>query len=156
MTTSAYYSGPKILQRLREGPLGVHIDIYAAKLLEEGHCRQSAWRSLRVVCDFSHWLAYKRLDLQDVNEEAVEQYEKFRLRYRCPFVSDHSALRRLLAALREKEIIAPRLAIVLSTLDQIAEDFYQYLSLKRGLARVTITRHIPIVRRFLHERCAAG
>lgn len=156
MSTSAYYSGPKILQRLREGPLGVHIDIYAAKLLEEGHCRQSAWRSLRVVCDFSHWLARKRLDLQDVNEETVKQYERFRLRCRCPFVSDHSALRRLLAVLREKDIIAPRPPIVLGTLDQIAEDFYQHLSQKRGLARVTITRHIPIVRQFLHERCAAG
>ncbi|WP_211455437.1 site-specific integrase [Collimonas antrihumi] len=156
MTTSAYYSGPKILQRLHEGPLGVHIDIYAAKLLKEGHCQQSAWRSLRVVCDFSHWLARKRLDLHDLDEQTVKQYERFRLRYRCPFVSDHSALQRLLTVLRENDAIAPRPTVVLSQLDQIVEDFDRYLSLQCGLARVTITRHIPVVRRFLHERCAGG
>lgn len=156
MTTSAYYSGPKILKRLHEGPLGVYIDVYAAKLLEEGHCRQSAWRSLRVVCDFSHWLARKRLDLHDLNEQTVEQYERFRLRYRCPFVSDHSALQRLLAVLREKDAISPRPAVVLNVLDQIEEDFNRYLSQQCGIARTTISRHIPIVRRFLQEQCAEG
>ena len=57
MTIEAYYDSPKMLKRLHEGPLGVHIDLFAARLLREGHRRQGAWRNLRVACDFSHWLA---------------------------------------------------------------------------------------------------
>lgn len=67
MTIEAYYDSPKMLKRLHEGPLGVHIDLFAARLLREGHCRQGAWRNLRVACYFSHWLASKRLELDDIN-----------------------------------------------------------------------------------------
>ena len=74
MTIEAYYDSPKMLKRLHEGPLGVHIDLFAARLLREGHCRQSAWRNLRVACDFSHWLAHKRLGLRDINEQSIDKY----------------------------------------------------------------------------------
>ena len=85
MSTSAYYKNPRMLQRLHEGPLGIHIDLFAKQLLEEGHCIQGAWRNLRVVCDFSHWLADKQLSLHELDERIVEQYLKFRLRYRNLF-----------------------------------------------------------------------
>ena len=39
MATSAYFNSGKMLQRLHEGPLGSHIDLYSAHLLKEGHCR---------------------------------------------------------------------------------------------------------------------
>lgn len=35
MTIEAYYDSPKMLKRLHEGPLGVHIDLFAARLLRE-------------------------------------------------------------------------------------------------------------------------
>src|ERR1035437_6778906 len=100
MATSAYFNSGKMLQRLHEGPLGSHIDLYAARLLKEGHCRQSAWRCLRVVSDFSHWLERKRIGLGEVDERTVERYQEFRLRNRCPFLSDKPALDRLLTVLR--------------------------------------------------------
>lgn len=156
MTTTAYVTRAKMQQRLHEGPLGVHIDLYAAQLLKEGHCRQSAWRSLRVVCDFSHWLARKRLGLGDVNERTLARYQQFRARYRCPFLSDRPALSRLLAVLRGVGAIAPRPPVVLSPHEQIEEEFQRYLFQERGLARVSIIRHLPVVRRFLRERCTGG
>jgi hypothetical protein len=91
MTTSAYITHPKNLRRLHEGPLGRHLDAFAARLLKEGHCQQSAWRNLRVVGDYSRWLARKGLQLSDVNERTVEQYQRFRQRYRHPFLSDRPA-----------------------------------------------------------------
>ncbi len=36
MTTTAYFRYSKVLRRVHEGPLGVHIDTYAARLLREG------------------------------------------------------------------------------------------------------------------------
>ena len=44
MTTTAYFRYSKVLRRVHEGPLGVHIDIYTARLLREGHCYQSGAR----------------------------------------------------------------------------------------------------------------
>src|ERR1035441_9377284 len=85
MTINAYVTTPKLQRRLHEGPLGIHIDLYAAQLLKEGHCRQSAWRCLRVVSDFSHWLDRKHISLAEVDEQIVERYQEFRLRNRCPF-----------------------------------------------------------------------
>jgi site-specific recombinase XerD len=156
MTTNAYITRAKIRLHLQEGPLGVHIDQYAAQLLKEGHCRQSAWRSLRVVGDFSHWLHRKRLGLDDVDERTVDRYQQFRSRYRCPFMSDRPALLRLLAMLREIAAIAPKAPIVIGPLEQIEADFAQYLLQERGLARVSVVRHVPVVRQFLRERCAGG
>lgn len=58
--------------------MGVHIDLYAAQLLQEGYSRQSARHNIRVICDFSHWLARQRLGLEDLDEQTVDQYQQFR------------------------------------------------------------------------------
>lgn len=156
MTTSAYLTDRKTLRRLHEGPLGPHLNAFAARLLQEGHCRQSAWRNLRVVGDYSRWLADKGLRLCDVNERTVERYQRFRQRCRCPFLSDRPALLRLLAVLRERSLIAPALRTVRTELEQIEDDFEEYLSRERGLRSVTIIRHRPPLRLFLHETCRLG
>lgn len=156
MTTSAYFSKAKLLQRLHEGPLGIHIDMYAARLQQEGHCRQSGWRCLRVVGDYSRWLARRQLSLSDVDERTVDQYQRFRSRYRCPFLSDRPALNRLLSVLRGIGAIPEKPPVALGLHEQVEQDFQRYLSQECGLAPVSIIRHIPSVRRFLRERCPGG
>jgi hypothetical protein len=127
MATSAYFNSSKMLRRLHVEPLGGHIDLYSARLLKEGHCRQSACRCLRVVGDFSRWLAGKQLGLRDVDEGMVAQYQAFRVRHRRPFASDQPALNRLLVVLREVGAIAQKAPIGLTPHEQIFEDFRQYL-----------------------------
>jgi site-specific recombinase XerD len=156
MTTTAYFNRPNMLRRLHEGPLGVHIDLFAARLLKEGHCRQSAWRNLRVVSDFSRWLARRRIAVESLDEKIVERYQRFRARCRCPFLSDRPALDRLLSVLREIDVIAPQRPVTLSPHEQIEEDFKRYLLQDGGFARRTIISHLPTLRRFLTERCANG
>ena len=153
MTINAYVTTPKLQRRLHGGPLGVHIDLYAARLLKEGHCRQSAWRCLRVVSDFSHWLERKRIGLGEVDERTVERYQEFRLRNRCPFLSDKPALDRLLTVLRGIDAIRPKRPAVISPGDLIFGQFRRYLAQERGLASGTISRHELVVRRFVRERC---
>lgn len=116
MATIAYFKRPKMLQRLDAGPLGIHIDLFAARLLEDGHCQQSAWRNLRVVSDFSHWLARRQLNVDDLDERVVNRYQQFRARYRFPFSSDRPTLIRLLCVLREIDVIAPHGRLVESHL----------------------------------------
>jgi len=154
MSTEKYYSNPKMLRRMHEGPLGSYIDLFADRLHKEGHCRQSAWRNLRVVCDLSHWLARKHLGLGDLDEGIVDQYQRFRSRYRCPLASDRRALLRLLSVLRGAGVIALKCPTTMGRLEQIECDFERYLTEQCGLAQVSVIRHKPTVLQFLKEHCA--
>lgn len=156
MTITSYFRNNKVLRRLHEGSLGAHIDLYAERLLKEGHCYQSGARCIRVVSDFSHWLARKRLDVCDVDEHTVEQYQQYRIRCRHPFASDLPALYRLLEVLREVAVIAPKMPVVPGTVERIEQDFQHYLSQERGLAWVTVIRHRTPLRKFLQEYCSKG
>ena len=37
MTTAAYLGDSNVIRRLHRGPLGAHINVYAERLLSEGH-----------------------------------------------------------------------------------------------------------------------
>ena len=156
MSTSVYYKKPRMLQRIHEGPLGTHIDLFAKRLLKEGHCTQSAWCNLRIVSDFSHWLAQKGLGLHELNEQTVERYLEFRLRNRYPYPSTRPAINRLLSVLREVNAISLKPPKVLSPLEQIEEGFRHFLIQQRGLALTSIGRQMPFVRLFLQEECSRG
>ncbi len=135
MSTTIYFPATNMQRRLHEGPLGIHIDLYAGRLQKEGRCLQSAWRCLRVVSDFSHWLDRKGIGVAEVNEQIVQNYQRFRARYRCLFLSDQPALMRLLDVLRNVNAIPAKPPSVLSACEQIVADFRQHLSHERGLAQ---------------------
>ena len=106
MSVTAFFKSKKTIDRLHESSVGKYIDKYASRLVAEGHCHQSGARCIRVVGEYSAWLESNCFGLVDVNEASVQQYEKFRAKHRCPFLSDHAALNRLLAVLRETGAIA--------------------------------------------------
>ena len=76
MSTEEYYSSPRILRRMREGPLGGYIDLFTDRLQKEGQCRQSAWRSRRVARNVNHCLVPKNLGLGQLDERTGEQYQR--------------------------------------------------------------------------------
>lgn len=156
MSVTRFFKCKKTIDRLRKGPVGIHIDNYANRLVTEGHTYQSGARCIRVVGDYSAWLVSNCYGLANVNDASVEQYEEFRIKHRHPFCSDHAALVRLLAVLREIEAIAPAVALSLEPLKQIEHDFEQYLRQDRGLCEVSIIRHRTPLRKFLNQCCSAG
>ncbi len=156
MSITAFFKRKNLIDRLYQGPLGPYIDLYAERLIAERHCYQSGARCSRVVGDFSVWLLSKHLQVTDVDEDTIERYERFRAKYRRPFLSDHAALVRLLSILREIEVTKPATPNSLEPLQQIEHDFEQYLLQIRGLAQVSITRHRTPLRKFLRECCADG
>lgn len=156
MSTAKLIKDSKRLCRLREGPLGAYIDLFSTRILREGHCQQSAWRNIRVVGDFSRWLARRGIVAEDIDEDIVDQYIRFRARHRHPFLSDRPALNRLLTVLREVELIAPKRTASPSPHERIVEDFRRHLAQCGGYARRTIITHLPTLRRFLAECCPVG
>jgi site-specific recombinase XerD len=156
MTINSYFRVPKVIQRLHEGPLGEYIDLYAAQLLREGHCYQSGTRCIRIVGDFSQWLARKRVISCEVDEYLVEQYLCFRAQCQKPFGSDRPALFRFLALLQEVDVIAPPIPVPAKPLDKIEQDFERYLLRERGLSQTSVIRHRPPLRMLLQEYCPEG
>jgi len=156
MTTATFIKKPKRLRRLREGPFGAHLELFSARLLAEGHCRQSAWRNIRVVDDFGRWLARKGINVKDIDEAMVERYMAFRVRYRHPFLSDRPAVNRFLAVLREMELIEPQRPAEPNAQERIVAEFRHHLREQGGFAPNTIITHLPTLRRFLAEHCQRG
>ena len=91
-----FFKNPETLQRMHEGSLGKYMDEYAAELRAEGYAQQSAELQVRLVADFSRWLAKRRISAPQVTPAHFQSYLRSRARYRRPRQEDRAALKRLL------------------------------------------------------------
>jgi len=156
MTIEVYLSRSRLLQRLKNGPHGQLIERYAARLVEDGLVRQGAWRCLNVVGGLLSWMASSCARLADLDECRIERYIRHRGSKQTIQPGDRAALRRWLSVLREASAIAPAPIPKGTQHEQIFAEFSAYLQRERGLSPKSIVRHLPAVRRFLHEVCPAG
>jgi site-specific recombinase XerD len=154
MTTTAFFSPayPTSLHRLHEGPLGLHIDDFAARLVEQGLARGTAKRTLRLIADLSQWLAIKGLGVDDLDESTLERYRRFRARTLPMGFGDPTALRRFLASMRELDICPTPPPVPLSHRSQVEEDFRQYLLHDIGLSARTREHYAGLLDLFLQEQ----
>jgi len=156
MEVEAYLHKSRLFQHLRTGPHGRLVERYAARLLEERLVRLGTWRCLNVVGGLLSWIASGRCALTDLDEHVVERYLRYRGGRQSIQPGDRAALKRWLSVLREEGSIGPAAASPLTPHERIFKEFEDYLRIERGLAPRSIIRHLPIIRRFLHEVCPAG
>jgi site-specific recombinase XerD len=149
------FSDPLTLQRLHLGPLGPHIDAFARHLSERGYANWTAEEKIRVVSRLSQWLQARDGRVEDLNEEVVSQFLKYRRRKGHSLHGAQPALRDLLRYLREAGII-PHVHVERGPLHAIKESFARYLAQERGLAKPTIDNYIRTARAFLFERVGKG
>jgi hypothetical protein len=93
----------KLLERLRVGPLSPYLDIYLTRVEQEGFLPSSVPCQLYAIARFSRWLKRMNIPLEDVDESGVRDFLG-----RDPGVVHHperSAIRRLLAVLRELGVL---------------------------------------------------
>ena len=76
------FKNPETLQRMHEGPLGPYLDSYAADMHQQGYAQPTAESQIRLVVDFSRWLAKRQIILQKITTEHWQRYLRFRARYR--------------------------------------------------------------------------
>ena len=74
MVAEEYLGRSRLFRRLKSGPHGQLVDLYAARLVKEGFSRQSTWRCLNLVGDLLSWIAGGRSKLTDLDEGTVEYY----------------------------------------------------------------------------------
>lgn len=148
-----FFSNPKTIQRMYEGPLGHYIDGYAALLDEQGYSKQSACSQTRLVNDLSIWLHQQGFKANDVNEPTIDMFLKDRKQHLRLRRGECCTLNRLLDYLRKMEIVEDKLPLTETSGGQgVEDDFKRYLLQERGLSHATVLNYIPLVRKFLLER----
>jgi site-specific recombinase XerD len=156
MIAEQYLNRSRLFRRLRNGPHGSYVELYASQLIKIGLNRQSTWRSLNLLGDLISWLTRIGSMPTELEERVVEQYFRRRSRKQSIQPGDRAALRRFLSVLREAGMIAPAIRPPLTPHEQIFEAFSQYLREERGLAPKSIVHHLPFIRLFLREVCPGG
>jgi site-specific recombinase XerD len=156
MIAEEYLGRSRLFRRLKSGPDGQLVEVYAARVAQDGLARHGTWRCLNLVGDLLSWIAGSRSKLTDLDERMVERYLRYRGGKQSIQPGDRAALKRWLSVLRDAGSIAPAALRPITSQDQIFEEFGDYLRRERGLAPKSIVRHQPFIRRFLHEVCPAG
>ncbi len=156
MATEDFLRRSRLFQRLKRGPDGPLVELYAGRLLADGLAPHGAWRSLNLLSGLVSWLASSDLQLADLDEELVGRYLRHRSGRQTLQPGDRAALKRLLSTLRQAGAIAPADAVAATPHEEIFERFSDYLRRERGLATTTILRPLPFIRLFLREVCPAG
>jgi len=142
--------------RLREGPLGPYIDSYAAEMRGEGYAQQTAELQIRLVADFSRWLARCRITAQEITAEHFQPYLRARAQRRRPARSDLATLRRLSKLLLRQGVVPEPALAAATPVEQLQNAFRLYLPQERALASTTQAYYLTFAGEFLIERFGVG
>jgi integrase/recombinase XerD len=146
-------------QRLRAGPLGEHIETFAALLTDRGYASSTTMEYVRFVADAGRWLGRRQLPLSGLDEGLVARYRQHRRRCGQQVRGKGAILRLLLALLRDMGIVPPATPdgdSDASSIDRIQHAFGQYVALERGLCAASQANTIPVVRCLLSWRFGAA
>jgi len=145
-----YFSNPIILQRLQTGPLGGHIDAFVKHLSSEGYAVWTIKYSMRLLADFTSWMQQQQVVITDLSEQPAHVFFQQRYQTLRPHGDDRAILVKLLTYLRMKGIIVEPIKVVNNpAIDNILQEFQQYLIDQRNLAPITIQTYLGTVEHFL-------
>jgi len=106
MVAKEYLDRSRLFRRLKSGPHGQLVELYAARLVKDGLARQGTWRCLSLAGDLLSWIPRSRSKLTDLDERRVERYLRYRAGKHSIQPGDRAALKRLLSVLRDADAIA--------------------------------------------------
>lgn len=155
---NTFFRDKNTIERMKDGPLGQYIVQYANQMRTEGYARQSGRIQIRLVADFSRWLARKGIAAKQLAAQHTSNF--LRSRKRAGYQStnaDQSALARLGRLLLEQAVITERTPKAAATPSEVLLDEYdRYLQTERSLVLSTRINYRPFIRRFLVGKFAAG
>jgi site-specific recombinase XerD len=140
----------------QHSPLGAFFESYESEMCSEGYAQQTREVQIRVVADFSHWLAKRRISAQEVTSELFRTFLRARARRRCPTRNDQSALNRLLSLLVREGVVPPPTSPAATPADQLQTEFCLYLQRERALTLTTQNCYLTFVSEFLNEHFGSG
>ena len=151
-----FFSQPKVLKRLRFGPLGSHIDSFAQILEVQGYKKSTAKYKITIVADFSRWLDQQGFNITELDEITLSEFLLFRGRRGSIFKIEPPTLRDLLKHLRKSGVVPDAVGFDDDNRRRIECGFAKYLAQERGLEQITIDSYLPIAKKFLSDQFGTG
>jgi site-specific recombinase XerD len=139
-----YFTAPRVLDRMRSGPMAPYLDELAAELQSHSYSRKSVRRQLRNADAFGRWLIKTGVRLAEITHSTLDSYVGKMHRTPCATRPrgwrPHNArgLPRLLVLLRARGIIAPPAPpapLAPDSADGVLAAFDRYLEHDRGVVK---------------------
>lgn len=141
--------------RRKAGALAPHVEGYRSWLAERGYTELTVRNMLKDLGQVGMWLSRRGLRVVDFGEGYVERFladQRAAGRRRLP---GPRGMRPLLAYLREIGLVAPP-KVEVSPLDDVLEEYGDWMTGERGLSPATVLRYANTARRFLAEQAMPG
>ncbi|MET0212812.1 MAG: site-specific integrase [Vicinamibacterales bacterium] len=139
------------------GVIGTYLDSFTAHLTACGYATATIRSQLKLLGQFNEWLIRRRCAIHQLNDELVASFLKRCTRRGRVHRGDAKTLRQFLIHLRTRGVLAPLAPVVDDTpLGQLQREYARYLTTERGLAPVTVSDYVDVLRRFLTERFGNG
>ena len=123
-----------VIARLRQSPLGLHLDHFATTLHHEGYASSSIQRFLCAAEKFAQWLQGQGYSVYEMDEGLVRDYVSGLTRYRRGNIPKAAqGLGHLVRFLQQQGLTRPRLdGLFISPLDQWVSVYDAYLKQVAG------------------------
>ena len=139
------------------GVIGSYLDSFAAHLAACGYASTTVQSQLKLLGHFNEWLIRRRCDIHQLTDALVDTFVKSRKRLGRLHRGDARTVQQFLAHLRARgELTTCALVVDESPIGQLQRDYAQYLTTERGLAPVTVSDYVDVLRRFLTDRFGNG
>ncbi len=154
------YQRAMALASRAKGPLAAHLGPWVSSLIDKQYAAAVVYVKARHAAAFDRWLAARRIDLQDLSEAHLTQYQDRRRRLRRPVCvatrqQERRELIHLLRDLRGLGVCSTGRVATTPT-DDLAAVFAHHLQHQQGLADSSIERYRDVARQFLVERFGRG
>ncbi len=144
------------LQRLQVGPIGPHLQSFAALVSQQGYCNVNGWLKIRLVAKLSRWLHRRRIPLNELNEARIAAFLKARWKRVASHCGDQITMTLLLRHLRQAKVVAPPPLTNGSDLELMILEYQGFLLSERSLMPSTTGKYLEAARRFLFRRFPDG
>lgn len=139
------------------GVIDSYINAFAADRAACGYASTTVRSQLKLLGHFNEWLIRRRCDIHQLNDALLDTFVKSRTRRGHVRRGDATTVHQFLAHLRARGALPSPMPLVdESPLGQLQRDYAQYLTTERGLAPVTVSDYVDVLRGFLTDRFGNG
>ena len=154
------YESAMALVSRATGPLAAHLGPWVSSLIDKQYVCAVVYVKARHAVAFDRWLPGHRIELEDLSEAHLTQYQDRRRRVRRPIRAatrqqERRELVHLLRDLREQGL-CPAARVDTTPADDFAAGFGHHLLHQQGLAGSSIERYKTVAWQFLTERYGRG
>lgn len=152
---TCYYTSPQVVERLRNGPAGTHIEGFAEELEKAGYAQLTARRRIRAAEHLLHWTGRKHIAPEALQEADIVRFKRHLPRCQCrPF--GHSDRRGLVSGARLFLGYLQRIGVVSDcpadgnkSTPPLLEAFRQWMKAQRSTSEATLYNYGLAIRELL-------